>query len=96
MLMAQEYGIKEMKFFPAHLSGGPEMLKALSSIFKGVQFCPTGGITGDNVGDYLSLPNVFAVGGTWMIPKNLVAAGNWEGITKLCVQAQAGFQKEAA
>ena len=93
ILMASEYGLKELKFFPAHLSGGAPMLKALSSIFKDIKFCPTGGVSGDNVGGYLKLNNVFAVGGSWMIPSSDVKSGNWHSITQKCEQAIAAFKE---
>ena len=93
ILMASEYGLKELKFFPAHLSGGAPMLKALSTIFQDIKFCPTGGVSGDNLGDYLKLKNVFAVGGSWMIPSDDVKNGNWDSITQKCKQAIAAFEE---
>ncbi len=93
ILMASEYGLKELKFFPAHLSGGAPMLKALSTIFQDIKFCPTGGVSGDNLGDYLKLKNVFAVGGSWMIPSDDVKSGNWDSITQKCKQAIAAFEE---
>ena len=92
ILMASEYGLNELKFFPAHLSGGAPMLKALSGIFQHISFCPTGGISDANVKDYLSLPNVFAVGGSWMIPSDMVKAGDWQGITDTCKRALEAFE----
>ncbi|MCO6184959.1 2-dehydro-3-deoxy-phosphogluconate aldolase [Rhizobium sp. L1K21] len=82
-----EAGINVMKFFPAEQSGGAAYLKSLASPFGGVLFCPTGGISLKNAKDYLSLPNVVCVGGSWVAPKELVAAGDWEGITKLAAEA---------
>ena len=92
ILMASEYGLTELKFFPAHLSGGAPMLKALGGIFQNISFCPTGGISGSNLNDYLSLKNVFAVGGSWMIPSDMVKAENWQGITDTCKQALEAFE----
>lgn len=82
-------GINVMKFFPAEQSGGVGYLKSLASPFGGVLFCPTGGISLKNAKDYLSLPNVVCVGGSWVAPKNMVAAGDWDGITKLAAEASA-------
>jgi len=87
--MALEMGLTELKFFPAHLSGGTEMLKALSGIYQQVRFCPTGGIAQHNLADYLSLANVFVVGGSWISPAALVNAGEWQQITDLAKAAVA-------
>ena len=78
-LRAEGYTV--LKFFPAEQAGGAAYLKSLSSPLAGVSFCPTGGISLKNAMDYLSLPNVVCVGGSWVAPKDLVAAGDWDGIT---------------
>jgi 2-dehydro-3-deoxyphosphogluconate aldolase/(4S)-4-hydroxy-2-oxoglutarate aldolase len=78
-------GLTELKFFPAHLSGGVEMLKALSGIFQKVKFCPTGGVQLNNMAQFLALPNVFVVGGSWISPKDLVQQQNWAAITELAL-----------
>lgn len=88
ILLASEYGFEEQKLFPASLSGGAPFLSAISSVFQSVSFCPTGGVNADNKKDYLSLPNVFAVGGTWVAKKEWVAEGNWQAITEACIAAQ--------
>jgi 2-dehydro-3-deoxyphosphogluconate aldolase/(4S)-4-hydroxy-2-oxoglutarate aldolase len=80
-------GYEVMKFFPAEQAGGAAFLKALSSPLAGTLFCPTGGISLKNAMDYLSLSNVICVGGSWVAPKELVAAGDWAGITKLASEA---------
>lgn len=85
--MAYEYGLREVKFFPAHLSGGIEMLKALSGVFQQVKFCPTGGIAQHNLADFLALPNVFVAGGSWLTPANLVKNQQWAQITALAAAA---------
>jgi 2-dehydro-3-deoxyphosphogluconate aldolase/(4S)-4-hydroxy-2-oxoglutarate aldolase len=82
-----EHGITEMKLFPAELSGGVAFLKAISSLFKHIQFCPTGGVNPANKDSYLALPNVFAVGGTWVAKAEWVAGGQWAEITQACVVA---------
>ena len=84
-LRAEGYTV--LKFFPAEQAGGAAYLKSLSSPLAGISFCPTGGISLKNAMDYLSLPNVVCVGGSWVAPKDLVAAGDWDGITKLAAEA---------
>lgn len=87
ILMACEYGFTEMKLFPASLSGGAPFLAAIGSVFQGIKFCPTGGVSPANKQDYLSLENVFAVGGTWVCQKEWVAEQNWQAITGACKDA---------
>ncbi|TCS60942.1 bifunctional 4-hydroxy-2-oxoglutarate aldolase/2-dehydro-3-deoxy-phosphogluconate aldolase [Varunaivibrio sulfuroxidans] len=77
-----ERGLKLLKFFPAARIGGPGMLKTLASVLPDIAFCPTGGITAENVADYLALPNVACVGGTWIAPPELVNTQNWPEIAK--------------
>jgi 2-dehydro-3-deoxyphosphogluconate aldolase / (4S)-4-hydroxy-2-oxoglutarate aldolase len=89
VMALREEGYKVLKFFPAEQAGGAANLKALSSPLAGTLFCPTGGISLKNAMDYLSLPNVVCVGGSWVAPKELVAAGDWSGITKLASEASA-------
>lgn len=87
VMALREEGYEVLKFFPAEQAGGAAYLKALSSPLAGTLFCPTGGISLKNARDYLSLPNVVCVGGSWVAPKELVAAGDWAGITKLAAEA---------
>ncbi|WP_112309383.1 bifunctional 4-hydroxy-2-oxoglutarate aldolase/2-dehydro-3-deoxy-phosphogluconate aldolase [Pseudogemmobacter bohemicus] len=84
-----ERGYTMQKFFPAEQAGGAAFLKALSSPLPQVRFCPTGGISLKNAGDYLSLPNVLCVGGSWVAPKDAIAAGNWAEVTRLAAGAAA-------
>lgn len=89
-LMAMlEEGYQVLKFFPAEQLGGIAYLKALAPVFQGITFCPTGGVSMANVRDYLALPNIVCVGGSWVAPKAVVAAGNWEEITRLATEAAA-------
>jgi 2-dehydro-3-deoxyphosphogluconate aldolase/(4S)-4-hydroxy-2-oxoglutarate aldolase len=88
ILQAVEFGYKELKLFPASLSGGAPFLSAMSSIFQDISFCPTGGVNGDNQKDYLALSNVFAVGGTWIAKPEWVENENWSKITEACKAAQ--------
>ena len=76
-------GFEVVKFFPAGAAGGPAMLKALASPLPDIRFCPTGGVTLDNAPAYLSLPNVAAVGGSWVAPTSLIDAGDWPAIESL-------------
>ncbi|WP_068545804.1 bifunctional 4-hydroxy-2-oxoglutarate aldolase/2-dehydro-3-deoxy-phosphogluconate aldolase [Thalassotalea crassostreae] len=87
ILMAREFGYQELKLFPASLSGGAKFLGAVSTIFQDIKFCPTGGVTLENKADYLSLPNCFAVGGTWVAKKEWVEQKNWQAITQACKEA---------
>lgn len=80
---AIELGVDTVKLFPAEAVGGAKLLKAYSAVYPELQFMPTGGITPDNVGDYLSLPNVMACGGSWMVPGDLLESGDFEAIGKL-------------
>ncbi len=83
----RERGITRLKFFPAEAAGGAPMLKSLAGPLSDLIFCPTGGITPALAPEYLKLPNVACVGGSWMVPKNLVNAGDWDAITKLAKEA---------
>ena len=87
VMALREEGYSVLKFFPAEQAGGAAYLKALSSPLAGIQFCPTGGISLKNAKDYLSLPNVICIGGSWVAPKELIAAGDLAGITKLASEA---------
>lgn len=82
-----EKGYTVQKFFPAEASGGAKALAAIGAPIPQVKFCPTGGISPKNVGDYLSLSNVVCVGGSWVAPKEMVASDNWAGIEALASEA---------
>lgn len=86
---AYALGLRTVKFFPATLAGGVPMLKAMSSVFRDMQFMPTGGVSIDNLGDFLALPSVIACGGSWLTPKEAIATGNFEAITDLAREAVA-------
>jgi 2-dehydro-3-deoxyphosphogluconate aldolase/(4S)-4-hydroxy-2-oxoglutarate aldolase len=83
VIAARSAGFTELKLFPAEQAGGIGMLKALGSPFPDVTFCPTGGVTPESAPRYLALSNVACVGGSWLAPKDAVAAGNWDEITTL-------------
>jgi 2-dehydro-3-deoxyphosphogluconate aldolase/(4S)-4-hydroxy-2-oxoglutarate aldolase len=89
VMQVRDRGYTVMKFFPAEQAGGAPYVNALASPLAGIQFCPTGGISLKNAMDYLSLSNVVCVGGSWVAPKAMVAAGDWAGITKLAAEAAA-------
>lgn len=82
-----ERGVTVAKFFPAQAAGGTAMLASLAGPFPQVRFCPTGGIDPDNARDYLALPNVVCVGGSWLTPRDAVASGDWARVTALARQA---------
>jgi 2-dehydro-3-deoxyphosphogluconate aldolase / (4S)-4-hydroxy-2-oxoglutarate aldolase len=82
-------GFTAFKLFPANVVGGVEALKAFASPFAQARFCPTGGVNAANAGDYLALPNVVCVGGSWVAPPDAVRAGDWGWITELARTARA-------
>jgi len=85
----REQGFSLMKLFPAQQAGGLGMLKALGAPLSDVMFCPTGGVSTENLKDFLSLPNVAMAGGSWLTPASALAAGDWAGITRLAKEATA-------
>ena len=87
IMMAQEDGYTELKFFPAMQAGGSAMLKAWGGPFFDVKFCPTGGVTPGNAAEFLSLPNVACVGGSWLVPADALAQGDWARIEALAREA---------
>ncbi|WP_050873849.1 bifunctional 4-hydroxy-2-oxoglutarate aldolase/2-dehydro-3-deoxy-phosphogluconate aldolase [Comamonas testosteroni] len=89
IMMAQEDGFTELKFFPAVQSGGIQMLKAWQGPFGELRFCPTGGISPANAAEFLALSNVVCVGGSWLVPASAVESGNWSLITELAQATQA-------
>ncbi|MFE3520085.1 bifunctional 4-hydroxy-2-oxoglutarate aldolase/2-dehydro-3-deoxy-phosphogluconate aldolase [Streptomyces sp. NPDC059161] len=82
-----EQGVREMKFFPAEAAGGTPYLKSLAAPLPQARFCPTGGITPAAAPSYLALPNVGCVGGTWMLPPDAIAAGDWPRVRALAHEA---------
>ncbi len=89
VMQALELGYSALKFFPAEYCGGVKLLNAFNGPFKGVKFCPTGGISIDNMHSYLSLENVLCVGGSWLTPKNLIQNKEWDKITEICKRSLA-------
>ena len=89
MMAALEQGYRHLKFFPAAQAGGPAYLGALSSPLPQIAFCPTGGISAANARDYLALPNVLCVGGSWLAPATRIAEEDWAGITQIATEAAA-------
>jgi 2-dehydro-3-deoxyphosphogluconate aldolase/(4S)-4-hydroxy-2-oxoglutarate aldolase len=87
IMTARDAGLDFLKFFPAEQAGGAAFLKSLASPFGGIKFCPTGGVTAKNANDYLGLPNVICVGGSWIAPDDLVKAGKWDAIEALAREA---------
>ncbi len=89
VMQALEWGYSALKFFPAEYCGGVKLLNAFNGPFKGVKFCPTGGISADNMHSYLNLENVLCVGGSWLTPKNLIQNKEWDKITEICKRSLA-------
>ncbi|PUD31124.1 keto-deoxy-phosphogluconate aldolase [Helicobacter pylori] len=89
VMQALELGYSALKFFPAEYCGGVKLLNAFNGPFKGVKFCPTGGISTDNMRSYLNLENVLCVGGSWLTPKDLIQNKEWDKITEICKRALA-------
>ena len=81
------FGIDVVKFFPAEPSGGLNFIKAIAAPYVGVKFMPTGGINAKNVRDYLAYDRIIACGGSWMVTKDLIKAGDFEQIKKLTAEA---------
>ena len=92
IMAALKHGLKMVKFFPANVYGGLNAMKNLSAPFVGVKFLPTGGVNAANIKEYIDAPFIHAVGGSWVCPKADIAAGNWEKITQLCIEARKAAQ----
>jgi 2-dehydro-3-deoxyphosphogluconate aldolase / (4S)-4-hydroxy-2-oxoglutarate aldolase len=88
VIAAKSAGFMELKLFPAQQAGGVGMLKALSGPFPDMTFCPTGGINAATAPEFLALPNVACVGGSWLTPKDAIADGDWEKITELARETE--------
>jgi 2-dehydro-3-deoxyphosphogluconate aldolase / (4S)-4-hydroxy-2-oxoglutarate aldolase len=87
IMAALDLGIDTVKLFPAGVVGGPAAIKAFAAPFPGLRFVPTGGVNADNLAEYLALAPVLAVGGSWMVDKKLVDAGDWAEITRRTAEA---------
>lgn len=93
--MAIDLGLDVVKFFPAEQSGGLAKIKAMAAPYVNMKFMPTGGINAKNINDYLAFPKIIACGGSWMVPGDLISAGEWEKIEQLtreAVQTMLGFE----
>jgi 2-dehydro-3-deoxyphosphogluconate aldolase/(4S)-4-hydroxy-2-oxoglutarate aldolase len=88
-LALSDLGFRLLKFFPAEAAGGTAWLKAVAAPLAGLRFCPTGGIGFDNAPGYLALPNVICIGGSWVAPRDAVAAADWTRIEHLAAAAAA-------
>jgi 2-dehydro-3-deoxyphosphogluconate aldolase/(4S)-4-hydroxy-2-oxoglutarate aldolase len=89
MMTLLEHDYTVAKFFPAEQAGGVAFIKSLASPFAGLSFCPTGGISAKNAGEYLSQPNIVCIGGSWVAPDDALKAGDWARVTKLAAEAAA-------
>lgn len=93
---ALDLGIDTVKFFPAGTSGGTAAIKALAAPFGGVRFVPTGGISAANLDEYLSIPSVVAVGGSWMVPQAAIREGDFDAVRRLTAEAVAALAERVA
>ena len=94
IMAAMKHGLKMVKFFPANVYGGLKALKNLAAPFGTMKFLPTGGVNNDNIKEFIDTPFIHAVGGSWVCPKADIAAGNWEKITQLCIEARKAAKGE--
>ena len=94
IMAAMKHGLTLVKFFPANVYGGLNAMKNLSAPFVGLKFLPTGGVNTNNIKEYMDAPFIHAVGGSWVCPKADIAAGNWEKITNLCIEARKAAKGE--
>ena len=94
IMAALKHGLKMVKFFPANVYGGLNAMKNLSAPFVGLKFLPTGGVNAANIKEYVDAPFIHAVGGSWVCPKADIAAGNFDKITALCVEARKNAKGE--
>ncbi|MBE1287271.1 MAG: bifunctional 4-hydroxy-2-oxoglutarate aldolase/2-dehydro-3-deoxy-phosphogluconate aldolase [Alteromonadaceae bacterium] len=90
LMRARDAGYTHLKFFPAEAVGGVKAIKSIAGPFPDMVFCPTGGISLSNYHDYLALPNIHCVGGSWLAPDALMDAGDWDAITQLAKEAVEG------
>jgi len=96
IMQAMKLGVNVVKFFPANVYGGLDAMKALSGPFGSIKFIPTGGVSGKNAAEFAKAPFVHAVGGSWVCTKADIAAGNYEKITELCLEARKAIFGEEA
>ena len=89
ILLAIQLGFEDLKFFPASVSGGPPAIKAFTSVFSNIRFCPTGGVKPENMADYLGIENVMAVGGSWLVTNELLEKQDWAHMTRRAQEAVA-------
>ena len=94
IMAAMKHGLTMVKFFPANVYGGLKALKNLSAPFGSMKFLPTGGVSNENIKEFIDAPFIHAVGGSWVCPKADIAAGNWDKITRLCVEARKAAKGE--
>ena len=88
IMQCQQDGLTALKFFPALQAGGVPMLKAWGGPFADIRFCPTGGVTPQNAKEFLALPNVVCVGGSWLVPQDALLLGDWQRITRLAAESR--------
>lgn len=84
---AYNLGLDVVKFFPASIAGGIKAIKAVAGVFRTMRFMPTGGVSADNLAEFLAVPSILACGGSWLTPADAIAAGDYQAITKLAEEA---------
>ena len=94
IMAAMKHGLTMVKFFPANVYGGLKALKNLAAPFGNMKFLPTGGVSNDNIKEFIDTPFILAVGGSWVCPKADIKEGNWEKITQLCIGARKAAKGE--
>ncbi len=94
VMQALEWGFTHLKFFPAVPAGGTAYLKGIGGPLPQVKFCPTGGVDPKNAAEFLGLPNVLCVGGSWVAPASAMVEGRWDEITRLSAEAVSTFGKK--
>ena len=92
-MVAYNMGLRDLKLFPASVAGGVPMIKAICAVLRDVRFMPTGGVTIDNLHEFLAVQQVLACGGSWLTPKAEIEAGNFDAITTLAAEAVAAAKK---
>lgn len=88
IMAARKLGLRVLKFFPANVYGGLNAIKNLAAPFTDIQFIPTGGVSTDNIAEFVASPAIFAVGGSWVCKSADIAQGNFDKITQLCKEAR--------
>lgn len=93
IMAAMKLGLSVIKFFPASVYGGIKAIKSLASVFSGIQFMPTGGVSAENLADFLAVPQILSCGGSWMVKESMIDGGEFDKITELSREATDIYKK---